>query len=120
MSEGRSAENDAGPKGGHTFRFRFDIRGSSRVVGDLEYTDAPDFMGPVHEVQIRAWNLREALRKAADLPFAALMGNEVSDDAPATDPRHSARTERPMIDSTGWRYLALLLLAAVVGCLVTR
>lgn len=73
-----SAEQDEGPEAGHTFRFRFDIRGSSKVVGDPEYTDAPDFMGPVHEIQVRAWNLRDALRKAADLPFAVLMGTEVT------------------------------------------
>lgn len=76
-----TAEKDAGPEFGHTFRFRFDIRPSSKVVGDPECTDAPDFMGPVSEIQVRAWNLRDALRKAADLPFGVLMGHIVSDEA---------------------------------------
>ncbi len=75
-----SAEIDV-PKDGHTFRFRFDIRPSSRIVGDLEYTDGPDFMGPVHEVQVRAWSLTEALRKAAGLPSNVRMGNLVSHEA---------------------------------------
>ena len=68
-----------GPEDGHTFRIRYDSRASSKVVGDPEYTDAPDFMGPVHEVQVRAWDLRSALRKAAELPFGELVGTEVDE-----------------------------------------
>lgn len=64
---------------GHTFRFRFDIRGSSKVVGDPEHTDAPDFMGPTHEFQVRAWSLRQALLTAAELPFDGLMSTEAPD-----------------------------------------
>lgn len=76
-----SADYDAGrPSDGHTFRFRFDIRPSSKVVGDPDYADGPTFMGPVHEIQVRAWSLTAALRKAADLPFGVLMGNLVSDE----------------------------------------
>lgn len=78
------AETADSPEDGHTFRFRFDIRGSSKVVGDPQRTDGPDFMGPVHEIQVRAWNLRDALRKAADLPFGVLMGTEVAEPAAET------------------------------------
>lgn len=87
MSEAPNAELAGTPEDGHTFRLRFDIRGSSKVVGDPCHTDAPDFVGPTHEIQVRAWSLRVALRKAADLPFGVLMGHVVGIEAqpPAKD-----------------------------------
>jgi hypothetical protein len=87
------------PSDGHTFRFRIDIRPSSKVVGDPEYTDGPDFMGPVHEVQVRAWSLTAALQKAADLPFGVLMGNLVSDDA--LDARRCPRCDHALAPGEG-------------------
>lgn len=59
---------------GHTFRISHESRGSHKVVGDEHYTDEPEFVGPVHTVEVRAWNLRAALHKAAELPFNVLMG----------------------------------------------
>lgn len=62
------------PDEGHTFRISYESRGSYSVVGDEHHTDAPDFDGIVHTVEVRAWNLRDALKKAADLPFNVLIG----------------------------------------------
>lgn len=59
---------------GHTFRISFESRGSYKVVGDEHHHDAPDFDGGVHTVEVRAWNLRDALVKASELPFSVLMG----------------------------------------------
>lgn len=59
---------------GHTFRISYESRMSSTVTGDEHHRDAPDFDGIVHTVEVRAWNLRDALKKAADLPFNVLMG----------------------------------------------
>lgn len=69
-----------GPDEGHTFRLVFDIRPSSAVVGE-PMSDGPVFMGPAHSIEVRAWNLRDALRKASGLPFAVQMGSEWSDEA---------------------------------------
>lgn len=71
-----------GPDDGHTFRITFDSRGSYSVVGDEHHTDAPDFHGVPHVVEVRAWNLRDALRKAANLPFDVLMGTEATTASP--------------------------------------
>lgn len=68
---------EEGPDDGHTFRILFDIRGSYSVVGDAHHTDSTNFDGIYHVVEVRAWNLRDALRKAVDLPFEALMGTEL-------------------------------------------
>jgi hypothetical protein len=86
------------PEDGHTFRIRYDSRASSKVTGDPEHTDASDFMGPVKEVQVRAWDLRTALRKAADLPFGELMATEVTDEV---DPRLLA-IARLVDEATGY------------------
>lgn len=64
-----------GPDQGHTFRFSLSMRGSARV-GDGPYEDAPSFH-PTHKVvEVRAWNLREALEKASALPLAAWFPEE--------------------------------------------
>lgn len=68
-----------GPDDGHTFRISYQIRGSSMVVGDEHHTDAPAFSGIVTTVEVRAWDLKAALRKVLDMPFAELadVGNTV-------------------------------------------
>jgi hypothetical protein len=55
---------------GHTFRITFSSRGSYTVTGDEHHTDAPHFDEPSRTVEVRAWNLREALAKAACLPLS--------------------------------------------------
>lgn len=72
------------PDDGHTFRLVFDIRPSSAVVGE-PYSDGPAFMGPAHVIEVRAWNLHDALVKASGLPFAVMMGDLWSHD-PLTRP----------------------------------
>lgn len=69
--------DEEGPDDGHTFRILFDSRGSYSVVGDAHHTDSPDFDGTYHVVEVRAWSLRDALLKAADLPFPVLLGTEL-------------------------------------------
>lgn len=61
------AEPD-GPEDGHTFRITVSSRGSYGIVGVEGYTDASDF-GPPWTMDVRAWNLRDALRKALEAPF---------------------------------------------------
>lgn len=66
--------SDLGPAHlGHTFRFLFDIRGSSKVVGDGAYSDDRDFAGMPGRFEVRGWSLVEALQNAAQLPFGDLM-----------------------------------------------
>jgi len=58
--------DEQGPGHGHTFRITASSRGSYKVVGDRDYHDAMDF-GPNMCVEVRAWNLRDALHYAAHL-----------------------------------------------------
>jgi hypothetical protein len=58
---------------GHTFRLTWQVRSSTKVVGDEHHTDAPGFHCEPTTVVVRAWDLRAALRTAADLPFPVLM-----------------------------------------------
>lgn len=67
-----------GPEHGHTFRFTFASRGAHKVVDEEHYSDS-DWWGPELTFEVRAWSLRAALLKAADMPFAYLMG-EGDDD----------------------------------------
>lgn len=69
------------PKDGHTFRFTVQSRGSSRIwpegKGPGPYTDDPEFMGEPWTLEVRAWNLHDALRLAAEQPLNAWdMGEE--------------------------------------------
>lgn len=52
------------PEYGHTFRIEVTSRGSYSVVGVEGHTDSRDF-GPPFTVDVRAWNLPDALRTAA-------------------------------------------------------
>lgn len=60
---------DLGPDSGHTFRVSVESRGSYAVVGVEGHHDADDFMGPVMTVEVRAWNLPDALRRACNYPL---------------------------------------------------
>lgn len=64
---------------GHLFEFSMRSWGVSRVVGDPTYTQADWTIEP-HPVQVRAWNLKGALAKAAELPLSAWFPDE--DDGP--------------------------------------
>lgn len=66
--------NGVGPEGGHTFRFLWESRSSSKVVGDRLYSDAPGYTGGLRMFAVRGWSLRDALTMAAGLPFEVLMG----------------------------------------------
>lgn len=72
------------PDDGHTFRLVFDIRPSSAVVGE-PLSDGPAFMGPAHVIEVRAWNLTDALVKASRLPFAVKTAHGWGDGAMADE-----------------------------------
>lgn len=78
------------PTLGHTFRFLWDSRGSYSV-GNEPPTDAPAFDGIPHVVEVRGWSLTEALRNAAELPFADLMGTRVPYEDAVRSLLHAAR-----------------------------
>lgn len=61
---------DTTPDEGHTFRIVVQSRMSSTVVGDEHHTDS-DHFGPGMLLDVRAWDLPSALRKAADFPLDA-------------------------------------------------
>lgn len=61
---------------GHTWRITFSSRGSYTVTGDEHHTDAPHFDEPSRTVEVRAWNLRDALAKASVLPLEAWFPEE--------------------------------------------
>jgi hypothetical protein len=61
---------DEGPDDGHLFRLTVTGRMSSRVVGDEHHIDA-DWEGPAMTLDVRAWSLRSALRRAARMPLSA-------------------------------------------------
>jgi hypothetical protein len=92
------------PEDGHTFEISYRSRGSYTVTGDPEHRDAPDFDGFVHRVEVRAWNLRDALRRAAELPFDVLMGEQ--SEVPAVVEQPCAQCGLPVHDFHGdavWR-----------------
>lgn len=65
-----------GPADGHTFRFAVTSRGSYRVE-DGPHFDA-DWGDPEWTLEVRAWSLNKALRKAAELPLTAwTMSSEI-------------------------------------------
>lgn len=72
-----------GPESGHTFRISVDSRGSYAVVGVEGHTDSEDFMGPPMTVEVRAWNLPDAVRRAANLPVSVWF--ESIEDAESDD-----------------------------------
>jgi hypothetical protein len=58
------------PEDGHTFRLEVHVRGSYGLVGLTGRTDS-DWMGePPLTLEVRAWNLHDALRLAATRPLA--------------------------------------------------
>lgn len=63
------AMTEEGPDDGHTFEIQVRARGSY-AVQDGPHHDAEDF-GDSATVHIRAWNLHDALRKAARTPLVA-------------------------------------------------
>lgn len=63
------------PSQGHTFLITYQSKGSYKVIGDTDYTDEKEHTGPAHFCEVRAWNLRDALIKAAHLSFEDLMTN---------------------------------------------
>jgi len=66
-----------GPDDGHTFRFTWCSRGSSKVVGDEHCKDAPQFNEDLAvTIEVRAWSLKAAIEKLGQLPFPVLMGHE--------------------------------------------
>lgn len=67
------AERDD-PEAGHTFRLTATSRGSYGVVGVEGHTDAewmPEDLVTPFRIEVRAWNQRDALCKAASLPLSA-------------------------------------------------
>lgn len=83
------------PFEGHTFRFEWSVRGSSRVVGESEYKDSNYFSEP-SVFEVRAWSVREALAKAAELSFSALQGFCRCPSAEVDENRCCTVCERPI------------------------
>lgn len=63
-----NARDDDSPEMGHTFHIEVASRGSYAVVGEPGHTDA-DHFGPPMTLDVRAWDLPAALRKAAAVPL---------------------------------------------------
>ena len=63
-------ENPEGPNDGHRFRISVASAGSYRVIGKPDRHDC-DWWSDPSTVEVRAWNLRDALTKVAALPFSA-------------------------------------------------
>jgi hypothetical protein len=64
---------------GHRFTITMTSRGSSKVVGDEHHTDS-EWESDPWTVTVRAWNLRDALVKASQVPFAVWAGDRTADD----------------------------------------
>lgn len=93
---------DHAPDDGHTFRITFDVRGSSKVVGDPHFTDAPAYSGLPHTIEVRAWSLLAALRKALDTPFAELMGEETAGEPYSAEALRAAAREFREVGGPTW------------------
>lgn len=63
------------PEDGHTFLITYQSKGSHQIGIDGPFRDQEDYVGPASFCEVRAWNLRDALRKAAELSFEDLMTN---------------------------------------------
>lgn len=77
---------DLGPESGHTFRVSVESRGSYAVAGVEGHTDAEDFSGPVMTVEVRAWDLPEAVRRASNYPLSVWFAPELV-QSPVRDER---------------------------------
>lgn len=62
---------DDGPDDGHTFRFTVTSRGSYAVLGDPHRSDADHFGHEPWTLDVRAFDLSTALRRAAEAPLLA-------------------------------------------------
>jgi len=78
FTEERWAAERDDPEAGHTFRLRATSRGSyAHLTEDgttSPHTDAewmPEDVEDGFRIEVRAWNLRDALKKAASLPLRA-------------------------------------------------
>jgi hypothetical protein len=60
---------EQGPEDGHTFRFTMASRTSANVEGEPKSDSG--WWGDPSRVEVRAWNLRDALAKAQALPLSA-------------------------------------------------
>lgn len=59
-----------GPSDGHQFHFAVTVQGSYRIEGDPTYYDCePDPAAEPFRLTVRAWNLVDACRVAAEVPF---------------------------------------------------
>lgn len=74
---------DLGPESGHTFRVSVISRGSYAVAGIEGHTDAEEFMGPAMTLDVRAWNLPDALRRVSHRPLAAWFAADDNDGSGA-------------------------------------
>lgn len=57
------------PEAGHTFRITVEMRSSNVVRGQRFHQDGAEFELVPNQVTVRAWNLSDALEKAAKLPL---------------------------------------------------
>lgn len=71
-------DDSEGPEHGHRFTFTVTSQGAYGIVDGHETKDYKDsdWCSPPWTITVRAWSLRAALRKAADLPLTAWDGIE--------------------------------------------
>lgn len=88
---------EEGPAAGHTFRITVLCRGAYGITGDPKRYDEKEFDdGFMLPVEVRAWSLKQALLKAADLPFGTWFPEEVMDifELPADVAERERRVEQ--------------------------
>jgi hypothetical protein len=93
--------SEEGPEVGHTFRFTTVIRSSGRISGEKEYRDSLEFDGVPVSFEVRAWNLHDALTKAADLPFDVLMADLETHEYALDHAKDLIRRHDQFTDATG-------------------
>lgn len=62
------SKHDVGLPAGHQFRFAVTVQGSYAIVGDPQHHDS-DTVSEPFRLTVRAWNLPEACRIAAQTPL---------------------------------------------------
>jgi hypothetical protein len=78
-----SAPVDRNPNDGHVWTVVVSCQGSSAVIVDGEPTDhhISPLVDDFKPVTVQAWNIRDALRAAADLPLEEFFVREEADTA---------------------------------------
>jgi hypothetical protein len=81
------------PEQGHLFRFWWASRGSYKMVGDPTAYDEPHFSGNARTVEVRAWNLADAIEQLHGLPLGTWFDAEPYTVLLPGEPGHDAAIE---------------------------